>query len=432
MIRRKLLALLLILAMVLGLSACGSSSKKEGEGGEGELINGHKPITLRIYAQYADEDTKLPYDYAVEELKKEMPWVTLELDVQAQDDGQKLKTYAATGDMPDIFNCGLDLINTFVKSKNIATLNEYVEGTGYDKDILDNCKDLLYHPDGNVYAFPYAGNEFVTMYYNTELFEQQGLKVPETFDELLNAVYTLSEAGITPISIFAQEGWVTTAMYDMIATKYIPLGIKGLDTGTNKITEEGYLKAAQKLSELVTAKAFAKGATGLNYDQATSLFYKGEAAMFVNGQWFITDADKNMKGKADWFYFPTTSDGGSNKYAMSGSGSVGGFAVSPTAKDELVAAKVAAFMAKKIAEYKYTQRANTVVAVKVEKPFECEVSPMIEKLAKEMPNFTSNSAFSWGLSNAKFKTTLEEQTQALIAGTVDPEEFINLLGKSLE
>ncbi|WP_222708685.1 hypothetical protein [Paenibacillus sp. N3.4] len=30
-----------------------------------------KPVKLRIYAQYADDDTKTPYDYAVAELKKE-------------------------------------------------------------------------------------------------------------------------------------------------------------------------------------------------------------------------------------------------------------------------------------------------------------------------------------------------------------------------
>lgn len=434
--KRKLLSIVLLAAMMLSLAACSkpAAQNPSASGGNGDSntgAGGQEPVVLRIYAQYSDEDTKQPLDYAINELKKEMPWVTLEIDIQAQDDGQKLKTYAATGDMPDIFNCGLNLIDTFIKSGNIEPLNEYVAMTGYDKAILDSCKDLMYHPDGNVYAFPYAGNEIVLLYYNKDLFAKQGIEPPKTFDDLLAAAEKFNAAGITPMSVFAQEGWMTVAMYDSIATKYIPQGIKGLDTGETSIRDEGYLKAAQKLQEMVNGNVFAKGTTGLNYDQAASLFYQSEAAMFVNGQWFITDADANMPNSVDWIYFPTTEDGGSHANAVSGSGNLGGYAISTTTPDKELAAKVAAFIAMKTAEYKYTERANTIVAVKVDKPFNCEVTPMIEKLSAELPNMTIDSTFAWGLSNAKLKTTLEEQTQALIANTITPEEFINIVEKSL-
>jgi hypothetical protein len=49
-------------------------------------------VTLSIYTQYADDDTKVPYDYAVEQLAEAYPNVELNLIVQAQDDGQTLKT----------------------------------------------------------------------------------------------------------------------------------------------------------------------------------------------------------------------------------------------------------------------------------------------------------------------------------------------------
>ncbi len=407
-----------------------SAVREEGSMEEPEAEN--DPVTLRIYGQYSDADTREPMDYAIEELKKEMPWVTLEMDIEAQDNGEKLKTYAATGDMPDIFNSNYDQINTFIKSGDIAVLNDYLEETGYLELIQESNKDLLYHPDGNAYAFPFAGNEFVLMYYNKELFEQYGLREPETFDDLLTAVRTFNEAGITPISIFAQEGWVTAAMYDEIATKYIPEGIKGLDLGTTDIAEEGYLKAAVKLKELVDAGAFAKGAAGMNYDQAASLFYEEKAAMFISGQWFISDADSNLPDKVDWFYFPVTDDGGEYHFAMSGGGNPGGYAVSASTPDKRLAANVAAFVSRKIAEYKYVERANTVVAIKVDRDFNTEVTPMIEKLSQEIPNFTSTSAFSWGIGNAKFKAVLEEQTQAMIAGNLEPEELIDLLKASLQ
>lgn len=428
-------------AMLTGIILAGCQAEEEKpqedsavreEGNMEEPEAEKDPVTLRIYGQYSDADTREPMDYAIEELKKEMPWVTLEMDIEAQDNGEKLKTYAATGDMPDIFNSNYDQINTFIKSGDIAVLNDYLEETGYLDLIQESNKDLLYHPDGNVYAFPFAGNEFVLMYYNKELFEQYGLREPETFDDLLTAVRTFNEAGITPISIFAQEGWVTAAMYDEIATKYIPEGIKGLDLGTTDIAEEGYLKAAVKLKELVDAGAFAKGAAGMNYDQAASLFYEEKAAMFISGQWFISDADSNLPDKVDWFYFPVTDDGGEYHFAMSGGGNPGGYAVSASTPDKRLAANVAAFVSRKIAEYKYVERANTVVAIKVDRDFNTEVTPMIEKLSQEIPNFTSTSAFSWGIGNAKFKAVLEEQTQAMIAGNLEPEELIDLLKASLQ
>lgn len=447
--KKKIAMLLITILSVTSLAGCQTKEDEvqgtdvQQESGTGEAVNdtgeeaegtelSQEPVTLRIYCQYSDADTKEPMDYAISELAKEMPWVTLEKDIEAQDNGEKLKTYAATGDMPDIFNCNYDQINTFIRSGDIAVLNDYVEETGYADLIQESNKNLLYHPDGNVYAFPFAGNEFVLMYYNTELFEQYNLEVPQTFDDLLTVVKTFNEAGITPISIFAQEGWASAAMYDEIATKYIPDGIKGLDDGTTDISDEGYLKAAVKLKELVDAGAFAKGATGMNYDQAASLFYENKAAMFISGQWFISDADKNLPGKVDWFYFPTTDDGGNNHFAMSGGGTLGGYAVSASTPDKKLAANVAAFISKKVAEYKYVERANMIVSIKIDKPINVEITPMIQKLSDEIPNFTSTSTFSWGIGNAKFKATLEEQTQAMIAGNLEPEELIDSLEASLQ
>lgn len=428
--KSKLFLLGVLFSAQFVLAACGT--KQAEESSRQELIDGKEPVTLRLYAQYSDADTKEPMDYVLSELKKEMPWVTIELDVEAQDNGQKLKTYAATGDMPDIFNCNNDQINTLKKSKNIALLNDYVESTGYGAALKENNKDLLYDAEGNAYAFPYAGNEFILMYYNKELFKEHNLEVPQTFDELIQVVEAFNAKDITPISLFAQEGWVTAGMYDLIATKYVPEGIKGLDAGTTSIEEEGYKKAAQKLKELVDAGAFGKGAIGTNYDQAASLFYEEKAAMFVSGQWFVTDADKNLPGKVDWFYFPVTNDGGDNQFAMSGGSALGGYAISSSTPDIELAANVAAFISMKAAEYKYVERANTIVAINVEKEFNTEVTPMIQKLSEEIPRFTSTTAFSWGLANPEFKATLEEQTQIMITGGQSAENFIANLKSSLE
>ena len=108
--KKKILSLLLCTAMAVTLLAgCGSkeaapeASAPAEEAAPEEAEVSEEKVVLDIYAQYADDDTKVPYDYAVEKLAEEYPNVELNLIVQAQDDGTTLKTMAATGQLPDIF-----------------------------------------------------------------------------------------------------------------------------------------------------------------------------------------------------------------------------------------------------------------------------------------------------------------------------------------
>ena len=127
---KKALALMLALAMIFSLAACGSTDQQPsdapaqdtGAAQTSEATGGdeHEPVTLRIYVRYSDDDTILPYDYAVECLKEDMPWVTLELDAMPADDGVKLKSMVATGDLPDIFSLqGTDLIDSMVQAGDV-------------------------------------------------------------------------------------------------------------------------------------------------------------------------------------------------------------------------------------------------------------------------------------------------------------------------
>ena len=443
---KKYLSLLAILMLgvvvIFTVTACGANQQDDSSGATEKTdgINGQsdkrqeEPVKLRIYAQYADEDTKAPYDYAVEALKKEMPNVELELDVQAQDDGQKLKTYAATGNLPDIFQSGLDIINTFKKSDNILVLDEYAKKTGFIDKMHPSAMNTLYADDGHIYAFPYAGNELILLFYNKEIFEQNDVKVPTTYDELLTAVKDFRSKGVTPLSIFAKEKWPCVGLYDIFATRLEPEGIKKLDQGKAKASEEAYKQGAERIIELVKAGLLPKGATNLNYDQAAALFHQGKAAMFINGQWEIEASTKALGDKVDWMYYPAH-DAASvekTKYAFSGSGGPGGYAVSPHTKDKELAVEVAAFMSLKYAECKYTRRSNPILATRVDLPIEQPYPAMMEKLSVDIPKITSTTAFAWGLSNPKFKAALEDATQRLLTGSYSADDFVKDLDDVIE
>lgn len=433
---KKLLALLLVLAMTFGLAACGQESAQPSaapsqssdpaaeQTGDAE----HEPVTLRIYVRYSDDDTILPYDYAVECLKEDMPWVTLELEAMPADDGVKLKSMVATGDLPDIFSLqGSDLIDSMIQAGAVADLTEAIEANGFFDKVQPAAYSKLYHTDGKIYTLPYTSTEVVLLFVNKTIFEENNVAIPTTIDEWVAAAETLSANGVTVLPIFGKEQWNCNALYDALVTRYIPEGLTGLQEGTTSIRDEGYLKAAQDLKRLADAGAFPAGVTTLNYEQATNMWYNNEAAMFLNGQWEITTTDQYLGESADWIPIPAASEEEieTSQYAFTGgTGTAAGLGVSAWSENYDVAIEVACYLAEKYAEFNYTQRGAATVAVQCDKPVEVEPPAMMSKLGEWMPKITSTTVLAGSGGNTELYTVLGEGTQSLLAGVMTPEEFI--------
>lgn len=433
---KKLLALLLVLAMTFGLAACGQESAQPSaapsqssdpaaeQTGDAE----HEPVTLRIYVRYSDDDTILPYDYAVECLKEDMPWVTLELEAMPADDSVKLKSMVATGDLPDIFSLqGSDLIDSMIQAGAVADLTEDIEANGFFDKVLPAAYSKLYHTDGKIYTLPYTSTEVALLFVNKTIFEENNVAIPTTIDEWVAAAETLSANGVTVLPIFGKEQWICNTFYDALVTRYIPEGLTGLQEGTTSIRDEGYLKAAQDLKRLADAGAFPAGVTTLNYEQATNMWYNNEAAMFLNGQWEITTTDQYLGESADWIPIPAASEEEieTSQYAFTGgTGTAAGLGVSAWSENYDVAIEVACYLAEKYAEYNFTQRGAATVAVQCDKPVEVEPPAMMSKLGEWMPKITSTTVLAGSGGNMELYTVLGEGTQSLLAGVMTPEEFI--------
>lgn len=433
---KKLLALLLVLAMTFGLAACGQESAQPSaapsqssdpaaeQTGDAE----HEPVTLRIYVRYSDDDTILPYDYAVECLKEDMPWVTLELEAMPADDSVKLKSMVATGDLPDIFSLqGSDLIDSMIQAGAVADLTEDIEANGFFGKVLPAAYSKLYHTDGKIYTLPYTSTEVALLFVNKTIFEENNVAIPTTIDEWVAAAETLSANGVTVLPIFGKEQWICNTFYDALVTRYIPEGLTGLQEGTTSIRDEGYLKAAQDLKRLADAGAFPAGVTTLNYEQATNMWYNNEAAMFLNGQWEITTTDQYLGESADWIPIPAASEEEieTSQYAFTGgTGTAAGLGVSAWSENYDVAIEVACYLAEKYAEFNYTQRGAATVAVQCDKPVEVEPPAMMSKLGEWMPKITSTTVLAGSGGNMELYTVLGEGTQSLLAGVMTPEEFI--------
>ncbi|MFK4302976.1 raffinose/stachyose/melibiose transport system substrate-binding protein [Paenibacillus sp. RC254] len=421
-------AALLVLTMSVGLAACGgdNSSSSETKAGDGT-------IKLKVYAQHFDADTTKPFDYAVEELKKEMPNVEIELDSAVQDGYQKLKTYAATGNMPDIYFTDWPTLQTLAKSKNVEVLDKYDTTARFKENLNPGVESRLVAPDNHVYAYPDTGIEFQLLYYNKSIFEKVGIKTPiKTIEQMAEASKKLEAAGYVPMSIFAKEKWITTAFYNGLVTREQPQGFGALDQEGVKALPEAYVTAAQQMKQLQEAGLFDANATNTNYDQASSLFYQGKAAMFVNGQWEIYSSQEKLGDQVDWMYWPAKDEETyeKSKYFIDGAGAPQGYAVSPSSKSKETAVKVAAFLATKSAEYRYTQLGSPIISPKVDKQIASNVPAMMQRVAKELlPNAQKYAQL---LSNTKIQNVINDNTQNLLVNDFSAEDFVNNLNSTLE
>lgn len=92
----------------------------------------------------------------------------------------------------------------------IEDLGPYFENTNlvdaaeYDIDDIASLFLSQFTVDGKLYAIPVAG-EAQIIYYRTDIFEEQGLEPPETFDELLSLAQTLKTDTMPGICVRGQK-----------------------------------------------------------------------------------------------------------------------------------------------------------------------------------------------------------------------------------
>ena len=116
-----------------------------------------------------------------------------------------------------------------------------------------------------------------------------------------------------------------------------------------------------------------------------------------------------------------------NKHAFSGGGgSISGYAVDPASEHAELAAEVAAFISEKYCEAKVMLRNNPLVAVNTGLVNE-NLPKMMQDLVAEMPNMTSTTAFTWGLTNTTLSNAIGVAGQSLLSGQFTAQEVIDQL-----
>ncbi len=147
------------------------------------------------------------------------------------------------------------------------------------EDILQAYRDMFLWEDGMHYGIPYAG-ETVFMFYRKDLFEEHGIDVPTTYDEVLAAAQYFSDNvdGVDGISYRARLGWEFTYMWSIFLA---PFGGMMVDpaTGDVALDSPGTVASLEYIRDLWQYGPV--GVESFSFPEAWDAFMLGRAAIMI-------------------------------------------------------------------------------------------------------------------------------------------------------
>src|SRR5690606_24841963 len=112
--------------------------------------------------------------------------------------------------------------------------------------------------EGQIYSAPLAMSATSFLYYNKDLFDANGVKVPTTWTELMSAVEAFNAKGITPIALGNKAPWVAqSTIIGSLADRVTGTDwfLKAVAGDGASFTDPQFVEALGKFKELVDNKA---------------------------------------------------------------------------------------------------------------------------------------------------------------------------------
>ncbi len=327
---------------------------------------------------------------------------------------QKLTLLANAGELPDIFYMQPPI--------------SLMASNGYLADIsnLDSVKALpdtyksSYTYNGSVYA--YCPDAWVGgVFYNKTIFDENGLEVPETYEDFINICKTLSDAGIKSLSASADA--VVDYVYWLHNTEVLSKDIafnSKIDTG--EVTfQEGYLEALQIFKEdLVDTGYIGQDVVGTTDDQRMTEFAMGETAMTISGPWAVSSfQEKNPD--LEFSIFPYV--GTEGQILTVGALNVA-VAMNSSAKNQTAAEAFINYLGSDEGLSAYQTMTGNFLGVDTVK---YEINPVMEPIRK----YAESGEFAYPDVTWEFQSTISSMMvkgiQEIILGTTTPEDLVKSL-----
>ena len=437
----KLIVLAVTIVMLISLFACTAvpstpdTSKPADTGtSTADKTEDQKPaekVKIKFLSLSSDENrNRIREDYIKVNVGKEFPNVEVEYDLGGggQDYANKLKAYNASGDMPDVWFSEQNLSTVVIAAGNALDLYPYVKDSDFARKI--KMKDLVSpDKDGKLYCVQPGADQYFTprLWYHKDIFAQNNVEPPKTFDELVSVCETLKSSGIVPMSIVGKDGW--TPNLHMVQTMIMAEDPQvAIDLVNNKtdFSNPVVKNALGRIQKLVQVGAFADGVTNIDYGPAMEMFTSNRSAMLAMFTWELGNLESACPD-LDFVPWPSASASvDPNNVIQYWGAPLSGYLAAANSKNPEIAAKFAMFCAVQDAlYYNIEQKAPTMYDTGIEIE---GVSPLMQKNLDQFDAAEIKVPSMWAATfNAKMSAEFATENSKLLTGQYSPDDWISVI-----
>lgn len=279
-------------------TAAAASNVEVNEDLEGDLVFAIWDNNLMDYIDQNDMAGKFQEAY---------PNINIEVE-KIKDDSEywnAMKMRASANQLPDVM---------FNKPFTLSRFKDYLIDLSDLDATRNNELAAGYGLDGKILGIPMiAGYEYV--YYWKDMFEEAGVEVPTTWDQLKEVSRTLQDyygkdnPDFMAIALGAKDEWPDYPFMEFMPALEGGNGQNWNDmakTDAPFAADTDIAKAYQKAYDLFTSGVFGKDPLGLGSDQATALFAQKQAAITALGDWGLQNIQNGTDdySQLGTFYLP--------------------------------------------------------------------------------------------------------------------------------
>lgn len=287
--RRRFLQLVAATAAPLALAACVAPAPSGG--GAAPAPDGEK-VAVRYIAMDYDSRMQADTQEVIDAFNASQDNIEAALEVVRWADGANvIRTQMSAGQPPDIFNQGGGQLLEYHAADEVEALNDLM-GEDFLANFWKSGIDAM-SVDGKLYGMPYFLDPR-GLYYRSDLFEEQGLKAPETWADVREAAKALHNppnmygfgvgvGGPSGSSDYWWYAWVGAIGGGNNLSKWG-------ENGKSLVGNEAGVRAVQFLTDLVLTDQTTNPSpvnTGRDED-LQPLFLAGQLAMLETGSWMPT------------------------------------------------------------------------------------------------------------------------------------------------
>ena len=177
----------------------------------------------------------------------------------------------------------------YIEADALVNLQPYLEADEeWYNGFMESCWEPAHFEDygyEGLYCVPYTNYQIV-LFYNKDILAENGVEVPTTWDELMDACATLKENGVQPFIVGEKDNYRFGHLHTVLSLKTYG-GEIGKELGSREVSYDGeeMLNIYSMIKEMIDKGYLGDNLLSTDAQQEGSYFQEGKGSIPV--QWFL-------------------------------------------------------------------------------------------------------------------------------------------------